>query len=337
MNSLKKILESTPFKFGVPFMGAVFTAVKFGGLVLPQYVQIIAIFGMTLSGLYIIALAYSELLSKISLHKDNDEKKELSTNLSDIKASIIRIEKQLVSPSNNESLPDESLYQALAAKYGYANEAVKIECEIYSDGSARVERQIQVLAFAKYDEIDTYLMVPQMLEKEGSKIQINADVLDASRSVKLKNVKRLLGRTTAELEFFPPLTEGISTTYRIIERTPPNTFILENTEVELIDRKKKGDADEFFGWNINRPTRELIIKIIFPEGFVPREAQSQVRFATAFGFPSIQLQTEEQNRIEVPHQETTSGGRHMAYFNVEFPMTNLIYMLRWLPQLKQDK
>ncbi len=104
----------------------------------------------------------------------------------------------------------------------------------------------------------------------------------------------------------------------------------------MITRKQGGDPDEYFGWNINRPTRKLIVKILFPEGFIPRDVKNQVRFASAFGSPSIRLQTEEQNRIELPRQETVTGGRHMIYFNVEFPLTNLIYMLRWLPQLKQE-
>ena len=359
MSTLKKLMNSTPFKLGVPFMGAVFTAVKFGGLVVPQYLQNIAVFGIVISSLYIFALAYNEILVRISFRSDEAERSkilsklqeiddkvainkepELAASIKDIRNKITIIEeinkKLLIPQENQENIADEILYQTLAKKYGYANELVEIECELFANGSARVERRIQVLAYAKYNKIDTYLMVPQFLNDEDQEpLQIEASVLDEGRKVELINVKSQLGRTTAELEFFPALIDGISITYKLIERTPPKTYILENTEEELIERKKKDDVDEFFGWNINRPTRKLIIKMLFPEGFIPRNVVSQVRFATAFGFPSIQLQTEEQNRIELPRQEIVTGGRHMIYFSVEFPMTNLIYMLRWLPQLNE--
>lgn len=354
MDSIKKVLQSTPFRLGVFLMGAVFTAIRLGGLAFPDYVTFSAVIGIAICVMFFIVIGYQELLSRLLKIEDDRSKLETgfesvnqsinqltTSDFNNVKNSISELKKSVdnvISEPNSlrsSSISDEKLHNSLAKRYGYANDLVEIECVIDKDGSSRVERRVTVRAFAQYDEIDTYLMVPQMLNAKGEKIPrvIEAHSIDEGRNVTVKKIDVKLGRATAILQFFPPLTDGVVTNYTLVERTPPMTYELEWTEQRLLERKKMNDPDEYFGWNINRPTRHLSIKIIFPESFLPVNEISQVRFATAIGLPSIQLQTEEQNRLQIPKLKSVSGGRKMLHFEKQYPMTNLIYMLRWQPQI----
>lgn len=342
MEKIYNFLNSTPFKAGMAVLTAVFTIVRFGGLALPDYAQTIAVIGLALCILFFIALGIHALSLKLAAFGDERSKSlamlgSITNKLEGLETAV----EKLGEGDNplSQALDDEKLYQSLATKYGYANELVEVECLLNPDGSARVERRVTVRAFAKYDEIDTYLMVPEMLNAEGEKTPriLEASLVDNNRTITWKSLDEIKGRTTAILKFFPPLTEGVTSTYSLVERTPPQTFMLEGTDAELDAKAKSSDPDEYFGWNINRPTKNLSIKVIFPEGFIPSNPKSQVRFATSSGFPSVQLQTEEQNRVMVPRLEPTAGGRYRLCIEVQFPLTNLIYVLRWLPQAKHKR
>ncbi len=337
METIKKALNSTPFKLAVAVLSAAFTAVRFGGLAFPQYAQTAAVFGLVVCVIFFLALGYYELISKLVVI--GSDRTELIDRFKGVEEGLEKLNSEIEQSKNSAISPlaDDTLYESLAQKYGYANEIVDIECLLYLDGSARVERRVTVRAFAKYDEIDTYLIVPEMIDEQGEKVPriLDADSLNPNRTVSKERVEEKLGRATAVLSFYPALVAGVTTTYRLVERTPSDTFILEATAKELEEREKSKDPDEYFGWNINRPTKSLNIKVIFPEGYIPKDPKSQVRFATASGLPSIQLQTEEQNRIMIPKLERGRGGSYVLGFEVQYPMTNLIYMLRWLPQLKQ--
>lgn len=368
MEYLKKILESPLTKIFLAILTAIFTVVRFTSLAFPNVANEIAVIGLVVCATILMVLVYEDALKKLLNVKSETEKlssefikvQENLANLVSIIQSNTNLEPQfnsitakideinsntislLSSQASLQDISSEALYLALAKKYGYANDLVEIECLLYEDGSARVERKITVSAFAKYDEIDTYLMVPEFLEKDGYNTPIMESeprIIPDGRTNNVRNITwrpepKLKGRSTAVLKFFPPLTDGISCTYSFVERTGSNTFILEGSAQELNERARSNDPDEYFGWNINRPTRNLRITIIFPEGYEPDQPTSKVLFATSSGFPSVQLQTEEQNLINEPLLERALGGRQQLYFEAEYPMMNLIYSLRWFPQVK---
>jgi len=61
---------------------------------------------------------------------------------------------------------------------------------------------------------------------------------------------------------------------------PPGLFGINLTKDE-IDRRES--SDDYFGWHIERPTKNFIIQVQFPKDIRPKEYWGEVKYAAAAG------------------------------------------------------
>jgi hypothetical protein len=226
---------------------------------------------------------------------------------------------------------EEITYHTLSSRYGIGYQRLQVDCTIRPDGSAEVRRVVKVEAYSEFDRLDTFLLIPES-PPDGETRDI--DLLQvASRSpdynVSARGLLRQGGRLYAEIKISPQLSEGAVVEYEMVEHLPPGLYAIDLTPEQLSRRETDF---EYFGWNINRPTRRLTLRAYFPERTKPTVYGLEVRYAPAApGLFKRTTQREEQARLARPTLEGPVGGRYVLKLDVEYPMIGLIYILRWEP------
>ncbi len=371
MDTLNRLLESRAFRLiGVllAFVGAI---VRLVGSAFPSAVGTVALVALVVASFYLVLVAYHELggwirqgleigrglreslagtdeqLARAVARLDEarpgapargpDEAlarqlQEIGDNTVRLREAVDGLQAAVGAPDAGTLIPQQ-IYESLAHRYGFAYESVDVECAIHDDGACTITRRIEVKAFAQYDTIDTFLLTPHLSRDDGD-VALDVDAirsLTKRHRVSLEQVRNEFKRLSALIRFDPPLVDGASCQYELVENCPPGTYELTGTRERLAARQAEGNPDEYFAWTISRPTRRLTMRIFFPDGFTPPETAVQVRFATASFFPSVGLQTVEQNRVPLPQTHGPMGNRYYVVQEVDYPMINLIYMVRWLP------
>lgn len=226
----------------------------------------------------------------------------------------------------------ERTYRYAAGRYGIAYDSLSVGCTINDDGSARIRRTVAVEAYSMIETLDTYLLIPEAPEQSGAAPigfeQVHS--LTPARNVSLVGSKQkdAFKQLSALIAISPPLHKGERVAYEMTERVPPGAFAVGLTRAALAERETTYD---YFGWNINRPTRHLTLRVYFPDGTGPQVYSAEVRYASASGFPSERLQYEEQKRLRGQISLTAEGNYQVLHLEVAYPMTGLIYILRWQP------
>ena len=237
-----------------------------------------------------------------------------------------------------EMIDAEETYRHLAQRYGMGYNQLEIHCTITPDGSALVQRKMTLEAYSEIGELDAFLLIPepQSPGEEARKITaIDISSLNPGWNVSLADTFEALGSLYTVIRISPPLSEGQSIAYQLTEMLPSGLYAIGFTKEELAARKTPYD---YFGWNINRPTRKLSLRVWFPEAVKPNVYSGEVRYASAApGFPSERLQHEEQKRLERPSLIGPEGGRYFLKLDVDYPMIGLIYILRWQPPTEKPK
>jgi hypothetical protein len=238
-----------------------------------------------------------------------------------------KVFQELVEQASNQQ---EQSYRYSAQRYGIGYESLSVECTIDEKGAATIRRRVELKAYADLEELDTYLQIPESDNDEDISLQERSPrSLSEGKSIVIKDLKKDSGRLTALFKFIPSLRSGESLTYEVTETIVAGSFAIGLTEEEL---NQRADKVEYFGWNINRPTRRLSIQIYFPESAKPRIVHdARVRYALAVGLPSRTVQREEQKFLERPILSGPEGTQYLLKFDVEYPMTGLIYLLSWDP------
>jgi len=233
---------------------------------------------------------------------------------------------------------NETSYKYLAERSGMGYDRLEVDCTIGPDGSALVRRKVTLEAYSEIGELDAFLLIPESQPpgEEARKITaVGISSLSPGWSVSLADTFEALGSLYTVIKVAPPLSEGQSITYQMTEMLPPGLYAIGFTKEELAARKTPYD---YFGWNINRPTRKLSLRVWFPEAVKPNVYSGEVRYASAApGFPSERLQHEEQKRLERPSLIGPEGGRYFLKLDVDYPMIGLIYILRWQPPTEKPK
>jgi hypothetical protein len=225
----------------------------------------------------------------------------------------------------------ENSFSYMSKRYGVGHISVDVECTIERDGSARVKREVEVVAFSELQSLDTFLAIP---EKPPAGYSWNIDLLEAKskthgRDVALKLSPPQEGKQSVLLTVSPQLTPGQSLTYQLIQKLPKGLYAVDLTNEEL---EKRQTPDDYFGWTINRPTRNFSMKIFYPADYTPKAYGHQVRYMSAApGIPSDSIQHEEQKSLAGPVRHEPVGGRCLLQLDIAFPMLGLIYLIRWQP------
>jgi hypothetical protein len=313
MGITKRVLESNFIKAVALIVGLIAGIVRLVNFALPNAVKSIITGSLILVGAY-FAILIIQFLIKI-------EFKKLSSRLNN--------------PNNNEEYiintsEAEQAYTYAARRYGVGYELIEIRCNINNDGSATVQRIVEVKAYSQIRELDTYLLVsPESPSSDGPWEMKLGKVrsLTLGMNVTLIDAKQEHGIQSAKLSISPPLLDGANMTYEMLENLPVDFYAVGYTNKQLEERKA---SEDHFGWNINRPTRKLTILVSFPRHAGPHNYRSEVRYASASGFPASRIQYEEQQRLS-PEFEPDGEGRYTLKLEVNFPMHGLIYILRWQP------
>lgn len=223
-------------------------------------------------------------------------------------------------------------YTYFATRYGIGYDALEIQWAIGEDGSAILQREIEIEAFSNIDSLDTYLLIPE--SAKDRKIDfISVDSLTSGRNVALSDVKKELGRGSALISISPPLKKEEKMRYRMVERLSPGLYAINLTAGELSQRQSKHD---YCGWNINRPTRKVSLQVEFPKYTKPEVFSAEVRYASTSGFPSSRSHYEESQRFSPVLTLSPKGDRFLLRLDIDYPMIGLIYILRWQPVAKES-
>jgi len=236
-------------------------------------------------------------------------------------------------------ITDEDVYQRMAKRYGLGYGNLQVECRIKADGSAEVQREVTVEAFSVIDQLDTFLLVPEpdLAGREARTIdRVRLRSLADERSVTLMHSRSKEGILSTTIGIFPPLKEGEILTYELTEKLPLGLYAVDEQTLA-----KRNTPYDYFGWNINRPTRKLSMRIYFPSSVMPDINSDgygvEVRYAAAApGLFSQRQQYEEQKRLKRPLLVGPEG-KQCLKLDVDYPMIGLIYILRWQPLVKESR
>lgn len=232
----------------------------------------------------------------------------------------------------------EQAYTYSAKRYGVSYDSIEVECRIDKDGSAQVKRKVEVHAHSLLSDLDTFLLIPSDSPPPGDLWEIDflkVRSLTTGQNVTLDETVEEFGRLSAILKISPPLYEGAIVTYEVVEKLPDGLYAIGYTRADL---EKRPTKDDYFGWNINRPTKKLIIQVTFPHFDAPQIYSAEVRYASASGFSAVRPQYEEQKRLRPKLIGPSEDNQYTLNLEVEYPMHGLVYILRWQPPVleKQD-
>lgn len=243
-----------------------------------------------------------------------------------------RLDRTTIDSSN---IP-EIVYGYIAERYGIGYSSIDVKFEIRRDGSAIVTRTIEIEAFSTIENLDTYLLIPERAAdgtgRESKSIEVESL---SSGDITITELKKLNYEqvSSATLTISPSLQPGGRFKYRMEELLPPSLYAIDRTQEQLSNRKS---AYDYAGWNISRPSKKLRLNVHFPEYYRPTVFNAQVKYVAASVFPSEQIQHEEQEKISPKMILDPDGTHYIFNIEVDYPMTGLIYILRWKPVARES-
>jgi hypothetical protein len=229
----------------------------------------------------------------------------------------------------NSVLEDEANYRYQAKRYGIGYSSFDVQCAINLDGSASVIREVELEAYSEIKELDTFIRIPEK-DPEGSLREIEVGKIEANnqRTLKLEVVDDKPGNMSAKILFSPRLKFGDTEKYTIYDYyLPKGLFAIGLSSDEIKKRESKFD---YFGWHINRPTKNFILQVHFPPDIKPIDYDIEVKYALSAGVQSDLTQHEEQGRLKKVERKR-SANRYVLRLDVDYPIIGLIYILRWKP------
>jgi hypothetical protein len=225
---------------------------------------------------------------------------------------------------------EEDVYRHNATRYGVGYDTISVEWAIREDGSAQVRREVEVEAFSEIIELDTFLLLPEAVGHNHKDIDvISVRSLTTGWDVVITRSQEKTGALSAVLAISPPLRKNDRIAYELVESLPVGLYAIDLKEEELKNRKTSYD---YSGWNVNRPSRRLSLRVYFPEGMKPLIYAGEVRYASASpGLPSDRRQHDEENRLSGPQVIKPIPEHYGLKLDIDYPMIGLIYIIRWQP------
>ncbi len=226
---------------------------------------------------------------------------------------------------------NELVYSNFSILYGLAYEELLVHGELDEQGGMRVWRDSKVRAHvAGIGKLDHYL-----LSEAPDKKDIEVELQCHTRLKQLtKEIQRVSSRELyLMIGISEPLMPNEGLHFTVIEKAPPKSVAMSQEELqERVRSHQKPFPYESFFWTITRPTKHFQLKLIVPEHLLSPE---DARFDVWFG-PSRISHTTEFKRIHGNNWYTTGrvGERLELCLDVMFPISTLIYAIRWVPTLK---
>lgn len=235
--------------------------------------------------------------------------------------------------SEDREAQDEQIYQYLAERYGLGYLLHSTKCTIAYDGSAQVIRNVTVEAYSEVSSIDSFIRIPEE-GPDGVPTKIAPGNLKSFDYHKLdwKPVERIAGKFRAKITIEPPLQPGETLKYQILEsKLPTGLYAIDKTQAEIEARENPID---YWGWQITRPTKRLVLEVVFPFGSRPANCEIGVYHAISPGvadehYPPKAL-------LDIQNAEVTINDFDDSFYKeFDYPVFNMIYSLRWKPKAKE--
>jgi hypothetical protein len=237
----------------------------------------------------------------------------------------------------------DAVYEYLAKHYGWGYDSLNVSLTLNDDGSGVVESKVILRTHMTLEKIQQTLMIDAPL-KDGyhtngdSRIRIhsNTEGLWFTLSKPLLTTIPTGDIHGQLIDIIPSrvLTDGDVVTFTLQEDLPRDTYAINWTQARL-------DADnpsgiDYFGWQIDRPTKVLKEHVYFPAGFQPIGCAHEVRIVPLLS-KDIRLQIKEIERLQ-RHMQLVEvpGKRYEIDFPVDQPIMSLAYLVRWIPQARRD-
>lgn len=225
------------------------------------------------------------------------------------------------------------LTELLGREYGFVRKSYDLTYEIRADGSAHVQTLESIAAInAPLAGIEHYSNVPTdpnnlfghfslEVKKPGG-----ADRMVPEISITPRLVMQTPQRFYYQLLYNPPLEAGRSLVYEFQVDSPHKMFAL--TREELAARNLTFD---FVSMKIAYPTRQLKMRITFPETF----ELENLGYDVWMGDARLRLDKEygRLGRVRALKREPDPS-RIVALFVVDYPIVGLKYAVTWLPTAK---
>jgi hypothetical protein len=365
MDKINRFLDSKLAKRLATILGIISAILLFVQIQLPSYLSITATitliivifyFLITIPRMIVDSLvngAHSKIInslndpSKINFIKQINDSQTKLTELVSIQQDSINkldalpgtLQDTLRSERFIQAAPDlktenvaEENYKYQAKRYGMGYVHSGIECYINNDGSAKVYREVHIEAHSEISEIDTYINIPEE-DPLGINRYIEAGEIECldDHEVNLIPIDNKPGRLLAKIVITPPLKSEDTLKYKILQmKLPQRLFGIDISPEELILR----NPIDYFGWHIDRPTKYLSLDVYFPTGKRPTGYAGEVVYAASAGVPTEKVQYEEQKKLMSPNFSRVAE-RGVLKMVVDYPLSGLIYRIRWNPFLKK--
>ncbi len=233
----------------------------------------------------------------------------------------------------------KTIFETNGKKYGIGYPGMDITWTIKDDGSAILHRRIHLIAYSRVSELDTFLSAPDQPTENIKYLRVISET--PGIKVTKNQESKIAGRNSIMLTITPALKEGQELIYSMFETLPQNFYTIlsgnSNGQVTTIDSFLPGD---YIGWSINRPTKLLKLKVVFPpDCSEPHNYASHVHFAVDTGDFGIRKNDNELNRIGEPKMNgpiIDIDGEHFELsIDVKYPATGLVYLMNWEHPVKK--
>lgn len=219
---------------------------------------------------------------------------------------------------------DEVAYVFNSQTYGMSYEDLIAHCTILDDGSASFRREMDLRAHTQVTGISHFMLLP-----EASRNGENLELISIKRLAPFVPLRTLAwevtelssGKMSLTVSISPPLQIGDGLRYEIVEKSPPGLYAVTGLEERRVPY-------DYFAWDINRPTRRLVIKVLFPEGVEPPAFESDVWYAVGQSRARHNQEFHRLSAILKPRQE---GIYYALIAVIPYPLVGLTYAIKWTP------
>lgn len=215
----------------------------------------------------------------------------------------------------------------------YKRKLMKVEKEIFLDGTVKVEARVELIAT---DVVDASHHIKSQIDERGTTIEnYKFELLEGFSSVgeiTHEEQSRTLKSVHNVIRFSPPLKRDDYAHYRYKE-TYGNVHLMYLEEI--LEKIKAGKMivirpSEGTNYLITAPTEKLQVSIVFPERY-----EVKPFYDVCYGHSNLARQEEEYKRIKEYFKAYRKFNRWYVEFEIPKPEMGLAYHLKWEPPTKE--
>ena len=225
-----------------------------------------------------------------------------------------------------------------AKKFGFKNDKMEMETNIYADGSFTWTRNIE-LEVVDYElesrEYSAYVLGDNKLIDPN--IEVTGDAGDSKiyHRITQKGDKSII----FVVEFSPALKKGRKATYSIIEKYGPGGYAMDRDFISDMIKKSKWKYNEPYEEDTSKvtyPIKKLIKKTVLPMNY---NIGGKEYWDVVIGDGTTRA-IGEYNRIKKKEEKYFSkeeiDNKTILKLDIDNPEIGLSYVLKWIPPTKEE-